>query len=104
MVKLSFLICVLVNILHLLYKLLKVVSGELAHTELHGKVNVAILHNIFFYSRGCLGSQQDTSALIASTFGLRNLCKIFAFYSPMSSLHVSWVGSHLWCLTLWNSV
>jgi len=50
MVKLSFLICVLVNILHLLYKLLKVVSGELAHTELHGKVNVAILHNIFFFT------------------------------------------------------
>jgi len=55
MVKLSFLICVLVNILHLLYKLLKVVSGELAHTELHGKVNVAILHNIFFLLQRVLG-------------------------------------------------
>lgn len=25
-------------------------TGELAHTELHGKVNVAVLHNFFFFT------------------------------------------------------
>lgn len=99
----------MMHLLHLLYELLRAVVGELDHTKLHGKVNVVHLHDtlfffFFFYSRESLSSHQDTSELISSTFGLGNLCKIFAFYSPKSSLHISWVGSHLWRLTLWNSV